>query len=319
MSLLDEGPVVFKCDLEVNMIRGKRAAFCLFSFWIWFFLWRTLGAAGATMEQADRLYQAKEYQKAAEAYLDLSKAGTAEPGVWFKLGLCYHEMGQLDQALEAYKKAESAGVTRLQLSWRMARIYAKNKDADQALAYIKKVADNGFAQPDLLKSEADFAGLRDDSRYQAVLAQMEKNAHPCDEGAFRDFDFWVGEWDVTAAGATAGTSSIQQILNQCVIFENYTGQGGYAGKSLNIYDTSTKEWKQFWVDNSGSLVEFHGQYADGKFEYHADTVQPDGKRVQRRMIFVKMPEGKVRQYSEQSSDGGKTWSLEYDLLYTKKS
>jgi hypothetical protein len=185
--------------------------------------------------------------------------------------------------------------------------------------YIKKVADAGFAQPDLLKAEADFAALREDARYQAALALIEKNAHPCDTGPFRDFDFWIGEWDVTAAGVTAGTSSIQQILNQCVIQENYTGQGGYSGKSFNIYDTGSKEWRQFWVDNGGSLVEFHGRYDDGKLEYHADTVQPDGTHVQRRMIFVRMPEGNVRQYSEQSSDGGKKWSLEYDLLYTRKS
>lgn len=301
------------------MIRGKRAVFCLFSFWLWFFFWRMLSAGSVTMDQADQLYQSKEYAKASAAYLEMTQGEKVDPGIWFKLGLCYHELGQLDQALAAYKKAEAGGVNRIQLMWRLARLYARKQDKDQALVYIKKVADAGFAQPELLKTEADFAPLHEDARYQAALAAIEKSAHPCDTGPFRDFDFWVGEWDVTSAGVAAGTSSIQQILNQCVILENYTGQGGYAGKSLNIYDTGSKEWKQFWVDNGGSLVEFHGNYSDGKLEYHADTTQPDGTRVQRRMIFVKMPEGKVRQYSEQSPDGGKTWSLEYDLLYTKKS
>jgi len=294
---------------------------CLFLFWIVFIFWNVLSADTATeaVQRADQLYQSKEYAKAVELYLPMTKAEKVDPYVWFKLGLCYHEMGRLDEALDAYKKAEAGGVVRLQLWWRLARIDSKRGNREQALSYLKKVADAGFAQVDTLKSEGDFASLHEDAKFQAIVAIMEKNSHPCDTGPFRDFDFWVGEWDVTSGGTPAGTSSIQQILNQCVILENYTGQGGYAGKSFNIYDTPTKQWKQFWVDNGGSLVEFHGAYADGKLEYHADTLQPDGTRVQRRMIFVKLPDGKVRQYSEQSSDGGKTWSLEYDLLYTKKS
>ena len=41
------------------------------------------------------------------------------------------------------------------------------------------------------------------------------------------FDFWVGEWDVTTLqGGHAGDSSVQKILGDCVVFENWHGARG---------------------------------------------------------------------------------------------
>lgn len=43
---------------------------------------------------------------------------------------------------------------------------------------------------------------------------------------YRQFDFWIGEWDVQAGGNQAGTNSVQLILGDCVIFENWIGAAG---------------------------------------------------------------------------------------------
>jgi hypothetical protein len=103
-----------------------------------------------------------------------------------------------------------------------------------------------------------------------------------------------------------------------VILENYTGVSGYAGKSFNSYDPQTKQWRQYWIDNSGSVVEFHGSYGANQLVYEADSANPDGTKVHRKMTFVKLPDNRVRQFSVATQDGGKTWSPEYDLLYTRK-
>lgn len=147
----------------------------------------------------------------------------------------------------------------------------------------------------------------------------QKAPTPCrDVEEFRQLDFWVGEWEVTASGQKAGASSVQSILDGCVIFENWTGMKGFNGKSFNLYNAKTKKWEQHWVDNQGTSIDFIGSYADGKMQYESVTVDAQGAKRLGRMTFSKLPDGNVRQLWEQSSDGGKTWRVAFDGLYSKR-
>jgi hypothetical protein len=40
--------------------------------------------------------------------------------------------------------------------------------------------------------------------------------------------------------------------------------------------------------------------------------------VERKLTFTRIDENRVRQLGENSSDGGKTWTVAYDLLYVRK-
>src|SRR5215475_1960485 len=80
---------------------------------------------------------------------------------------------------------------------------------------------------------------------------------------YKQFDFWIGEWEVTAEGRKVGDSSIQRIVNGCVIYENYEQPDGYLGKSFNFFDANLGKWRQTWVDAGGNMSEFAGEYKDG--------------------------------------------------------
>ncbi|MEO8385623.1 MAG: hypothetical protein ABI583_10295, partial [Betaproteobacteria bacterium] len=50
---------------------------------------------------------------------------------------------------------------------------------------------------------------------------------PCTSPAYRQFDFWIGDWDVTnPAGKLVGTNLIKPILGGCVLHENWFATGG---------------------------------------------------------------------------------------------
>lgn len=154
-------------------------------------------------------------------------------------------------------------------------------------------------------------------------SDADRKARPCAYSAeARQLDFWIGDWAVTSNGAPDGESHVEKILNECVLFENWTGVRGFLGKSFSIWDGSRKEWRQTWVDTSGSLIEFHGAFADKRMRFVAEVIQvgPDGQpqNTQQRLTFFDQA-GTVRQFGEQSTDGGKTWTVSYDLLYTRKS
>jgi len=136
---------------------------------------------------------------------------------------------------------------------------------------------------------------------------------------YRQFDFWVGEWDVqNPQGQSAGTNSVRLILGDCVVFENWTGARGGEGKSFNVYNAATGRWQQTWVDNSGSVLELHGDYKENQMRFVGETRAADGKVTLERLTFTKLSDGRVRQFWEQSADGGKTWTVAFDGTYIRK-
>jgi len=152
----------------------------------------------------------------------------------------------------------------------------------------------------------------------ALLLLPSALAAACDASAFRQFDFWLGEWQVhTPDGKLAGTNRIERQYDGCVIHEHYTTGRGYSGESLNIYDEPRKVWHQTWVDNSGALLSLEGQLVDGKMVLQGQSTGSDGLVTRHRISWAPNADGSVRQLWE-STDAKGEWSVAFDGMYTKK-
>lgn len=145
---------------------------------------------------------------------------------------------------------------------------------------------------------------------------------PCSAPEYRQFDFWVGEWDVyhATADTIVGTNHIKNILGGCVIEENWTGGGGSIGKSFNTYNPADSTWNQVWVDNGGSTLNFKGRYADNVMQMRGETIsRRTGGKVLFEMSYTHDPEkGTVRQVWKSSTDEGENWNTIFDGIYRKK-
>jgi len=147
-------------------------------------------------------------------------------------------------------------------------------------------------------------------------------AAACSSAAYRQFDFWIGDWDVTSAGQPAGTNSIQPIHGGCALKENWqgSGEGGISGSSFNIYDQATGKWHQTWVDSSGTLLLLDGGLVDGSMLLNGQKPARDGSGiVQHRISWTPNPDGSVRQLWEASKDEGDSWTVLFDGLYSRAS
>ncbi|HEV8538079.1 MAG TPA: hypothetical protein VGR15_04055 [Bacteroidota bacterium] len=151
-------------------------------------------------------------------------------------------------------------------------------------------------------------------------AGVAQSRSPCKSlPEFRQLDFWVGEWDVRdTSGAVIGTSKIQLIEDDCAILENYKGKSGYSGKSLNIYNTASGKWKQFWVDNRGGVLEFEGQKIGRELRFLGESKDSNGSSVLEKLTFYDLDGADVRQVWEQSRDVGKSWKVVFDGLYMRR-
>ena len=144
---------------------------------------------------------------------------------------------------------------------------------------------------------------------------------PCaDDARFAEFDFWVGEWDVhTADGKFAGTNSITRAESGCVLVEKWTGAGGSTGMSINYLDGTDGNWVQIWNAAGGSQINIRGGLTDdgmllvGKIHYVSN-----GTTQAFRGLWTLLPDGRVRQFFEQSNDGGENWAPWFEGFYTRK-
>ena len=145
-------------------------------------------------------------------------------------------------------------------------------------------------------------------------AQTERS---CSHENARQFDFWIGEWDVYSEGDLAGTNSIRPILDGCVLQEDWSGARGSAGSSFNFYNPQSGKWQQFWVWRNGTTLELEGEYGDGKMVLEGVSVDREGNEVHNRITWYDNEDDTVRQHWETSNDG-KTWDTAFDGLYRKQ-
>ena len=137
----------------------------------------------------------------------------------------------------------------------------------------------------------------------------------------RQFDFWVGDWEVTTPdGKPAGTNKIEPVSNGAGLLENWQGDGqtgGGSGKSLNTYNAGKKQWQQFWVGSGGGVLELAGGMVDGRMVLKGEH-EVRGQRTLERITWTPGADGSVRQLWDQSTDGGKTWQVVFDGTYRRK-
>ncbi len=143
-------------------------------------------------------------------------------------------------------------------------------------------------------------------------------AADCSDKNYQDFDFWLGEWQVTSkADDVIRFNSISKINNGCTILEEYSSPSGYVGKSLNIYDQHTKKWYQTWTDSSGLLLQLRGGIKQGTMVMVGETLNDSQQTTINQIHWIPNEDGTVRQHWQVSQDNGKTWQTTFDGLYKR--
>lgn len=142
---------------------------------------------------------------------------------------------------------------------------------------------------------------------------------PCSSAAYRQFDFWLGDWEVqTPKGTAAGENKVEKILDGCALRESWTAADGSHGTSLTSYDSGAGRWTQTFVDDLGMVLVLDGELRDGKMVLSGRRSGSRGSSVLNRIVWQKMEGERIRQRWEQSSDEGKNWTLLFEGIYSRK-
>ncbi|HEX9728199.1 MAG TPA: hypothetical protein VGA37_06830 [Gemmatimonadales bacterium] len=150
------------------------------------------------------------------------------------------------------------------------------------------------------------------------LSAQQPTNQPCRALEYRQFDFWIGTWDVfNPAGERVGTNTIDTVLGGCALHEAWTGTRGYPGFSYNIWDQSRGLWHQTWVSGTGNLLMLEGGWRDGSMVLEGQVQRPQGP-VRNRIVWTPLAPDSVRQHWQTWNDSQGVWATTFDGLYVRK-
>jgi hypothetical protein len=146
-------------------------------------------------------------------------------------------------------------------------------------------------------------------------AGVATNEGPCAVASHRIFDFMVGTWDTFdpargAFPASEGISTVESMLGVCVVHEHrrvsQQGKRLFDGDAYWSYDSTTKRWVLFYIDDQSHAQLYEGREDGGQLAFYRERPDADGKMILIRIAYAPQ-NGGYTQAVQRSADNGQTW------------
>lgn len=146
---------------------------------------------------------------------------------------------------------------------------------------------------------------------------------PCSDAAYRQFDFWIGDWEVRVGPddtGLAGHNRIERSDHGCWLQEHWTSARGGSGTSLNSWDRASGVWRQYWSGGDGTVLRLAGGLRDGRMVLEGVLQKPEGDgESSQRITWTPNDDGSVTQHWQTSNDAGTTWKTAFLGTYRKRT
>ena len=135
----------------------------------------------------------------------------------------------------------------------------------------------------------------------------------------RELDYWVGNWNIGAAGSSGSAhSTVTLSLDKCLVVESWDGGRGHTGENVFGYSADDKSWYGLFADNEGRVHVFtSGKVSSGAAQFEGASRGSNGETVLNRVKIVRVNPDSVEQTWEKSSDNGSTWKMVFRGEYSR--
>lgn len=158
----------------------------------------------------------------------------------------------------------------------------------------------------------------------------------CPEPEARQFDFWLGEWDVENRNSRPGsdvwgatgraTNRVYTVVGGCAVVEHWRGYafpsaGHIVGFSVRAYDPDAEQWELvlLWPMNGPpSFGTLEGRFQNGRGDFHSRFVNLQGDSVISRLSFWRIEADSFQWNNAYSRDGGASWDSSWIMVQRRR-
>ena len=161
---------------------------------------------------------------------------------------------------------------------------------------------------------------------------------PCSDPAAREFDFWIGDWEIRQSILRQdGTwlelpaqTSVRSALDGCAVIERWEGQVMFfwegmtkpdtlSGLSVRAYDPTTATWHIHWMDTRAPRFghPYVGRFTRGRGEFFREWQAPEGNRLG-RVTFQDITANSVNWALAVSRDAGRSWQTIWTMRMQRR-
>jgi hypothetical protein len=167
-----------------------------------------------------------------------------------------------------------------------------------------------------------------------AVAGGQQSGAVCRDPSYRQFDFWLGEWDVLNRqrrpqgvrwGITGrATDRVYAVANGCGIVEHWRGTnaaGQVLGYSLRAWNPEKHQWDLvlLWPQpNRPRFSTLEGGFRHGRGDFSRSGTDADGNRVETRFTFADIGPRTLRWNNGTSMDEGRSWSTTWIMEFTRR-
>lgn len=154
---------------------------------------------------------------------------------------------------------------------------------------------------------------------ESIIAQSA-STQPCSSPECTQFDFWLGDWDLTYNDSIHATNHITKEMGNCVVYEHFNDPSqSFSGASWSVFNSTTNLWQQCWVDNQGGYILLTGKYGNGEMVLFTEERKlSDGSSGKNKMRFYNITSLSFDWNWEVTKDGGKSWTILWKIHYSRK-
>ena len=165
------------------------------------------------------------------------------------------------------------------------------------------------------------------------LPQKASAQGPC-TGQYRDFDFWIGEWDVLNRNRPTdenrwfdtgmATDRIYPVAVGCGLVEHWRGDafGEFLeGFSLRAFNPTTGQWDLalLWPNNGEPRFGvLRGGFRHNRGEFYSVGLNAQGDTTYNRLTFSDITPETVLWENGTSMDAGRSWSSSWIMEFTRR-
>ncbi|NNC66073.1 MAG: hypothetical protein HKN84_14915 [Gammaproteobacteria bacterium] len=272
----------------------------------------------ATVSPADLAFEAGQWALAIDEYRKLTDADPADAISWLRIAQAQRGLNQHALALETLQTAREAFAPEAMVEFERARNLMALDQVDSALRALEASEHLGLRALESLEDASEFDALRSNATFQRVYRAVRRRVFPCEGiAAARDFDFWVGTWEVRLEdGTLVGNNTISRRDGGCTILESWSGAGGSSGTSINYYQPSRDQWRQLWTGSNGTLIDISGGLNDGVMQLEGTIEYVAQDRIEAfRGTWTLLEDGRVRQHFEEFNLVAQAWQTWFDGYY----